>query len=254
MTRLAGLRVWITRPAHQSGGLAAAVEAAGGRVLRQPLLAIEPPRAAAAARRDLAAAENADVVVFTSANAVAGAWELSPEWSPRGRLTAVGGGTAADLHARTHAPVLTPADYSSEGLLALDELADVDRRHVAIVGGEGGRRRLDAALRERGARVTRAAVYRRVPVSIPAPRLRALLEGADAIVITSGEALAHLAAITPAALRPRLHGRQLVVPSARVLKQAHDLGFARPPPRLAAMRAEAVVAALAHGDDEMSRQ
>jgi uroporphyrinogen-III synthase len=249
VTYLAGLRVWITRPVHQAGGLAAAVEAAGGRVLRQPLLAIEPPHDTDAARRDLAVAEAADITVFTSANAVAGAWNLSPGWSPRGRLAAVGGGTAADLHARTRAPVLTPADYSSEGLLALDELTGVADRHVALVGGEGGRRRLDAVLRERGARVTRVAVYRRVRVAIPGPRLQALLEEADAIVITSGEALGHLEAITPVALRPRLHGRQLVVPSARVLKQAHDLGFARPPPRSAAMRAEAVVAALARGDD-----
>ncbi|PWG73802.1 hypothetical protein DF186_21170, partial [Enterococcus hirae] len=71
------------------------------------------------------------------------------------------------------------------------------------------------------------------------------LQESDAIVLTSGESLAHLADITPAALRPCLLGRSLVVPSARVLKQAHDLGFERPAPRVARMRADAVVDALA---------
>lgn len=249
MTRLAGLRVWVTRPAHQAEGLATAIEAAGGHALRQPLLAIAPPTDPAAARRELAAAADADVAVFTSANAVAGAWELVPGWRPRGSAAAVGAGTAAALRERLGERVLSPeTDYSSEGLLALDALNDVAGRRVAIVAGEGGRRRLDSVLAERGAEVVRAAVYRRERVAIPRDRLAALLHEADAIVVTSGEALAHLAAITPAALRPRLLGRQLVVPSARVLKQAHDLGFAHPRPRSAAMRADAVVAALAHDD------
>lgn len=247
MTSLRGLRVWVTRPAHQAGGLTAAIEAAGGYALRQPLLAIEAPADPDAARRDLAAAGDADITVFTSPNAVAGAWAVSPGWTPRGRPAAIGDATAAALRGRTDTPVLTPEDYSSEGLLALAPLRDVAGRRVAIVGGEGGHRRLDAVLRERGAQVLRAAVYRRGRVTIPRPRLQALLEEADAIVVTSGEALAHLTAITPASLRPRLHGRQLVVPSARVLQQALDLGFTQPPPRSAAMRAEAVVAALAQG-------
>lgn len=247
MTRLAGLRVWVTRPAHQAEGLAAAIEAAGGHALRQPLLAIEPPSDPGAARRDLAAAAAADIAIFTSANAVAGAWDLAPAWAPQGCLAAVGGGTAAALRERTGAAVLTPpADYSSEGLLELDLLADVAGRSVAIVGGEGGRRRLDAALRERGARLIRVATYRRSRVPVARPRLQALLDEADAIVVTSGDSLSHLHAITPAVLRPRLHNRQLVVPSARVLKQARDLGFAQPPPRSAPMRDEAVVAALAY--------
>lgn len=247
MTSLNGLRVWVTRPAHQAGGLAAAIEAAGGEALSEPLLTIEPPADRDAARRELAAAGEADIVVFTSANAVAGAWALQPDWTPRGRLAAIGAATAEALRERAGAAVLTPDDYTSEGLLALADLRDVAGRRLAIVGGEGGRRYLDEVLAERGARMVRAAVYRRGRVAIPPPRLRTLLQSADAIVITSGEALEHLTSITPAELRPRLHGRQLVVPSARVLQQALDLGFTQPPPRVAAMCAEAVIAALAQG-------
>lgn len=245
MTTLHGRRVWVTRPPHQAEGLAAAIEAAGGHALRQPLLTIEPPADPDAARRELAAAGDADVAVFTSANAVSGAWELRPDWSPRGRLAAIGNATAEALRKRTGAPVSMPADATSEGLLALAPLRDVAGRRVAIVGGEGGRRRLDADLRRRGAEVLRAAVYRRERVTIPRDRLRTLLEEADAIVVTSGEALDHLTAITPGELRPRLRGSQLVVPSARVLQQALDLGFAQPPPLVAAARSEAVVSALA---------
>lgn len=245
MTTLHGRRVWVTRPPHQAEGLAAAIETAGGHALRQPLLTIEPPADPDAARRELAAAGDADIAVFTSANAVSGAWELQPDWSPRGRLAAIGDATAEVLRERTDAPVLTPEDPTSEGLLALAPLYDVAGRRIAIVGGEGGRRRLDADLRGRGAEVLRAAVYRRERVAIPRSRLRTLLEEADAIVVTSGEALDHLIAITPEELRPHLRGLQLVVPSARVLQQALDLGFAQPPPLAAGTRTEAVVGALA---------
>lgn len=248
MTALNGLRVWVTRPAHQAGGLAAAIEAAGGTALNEPLLTIEPPSDRDAARRELAEAGEADVVVFTSANAVEGAWALQGDWAPRGRLAAIGAATAEALRERTGADVLTPQDYTSEGLLALAELRNVAGQRVAIVSGEGGRRHLDKVLAERGARIVRAAVYRRARAPIPPSRLRTLLETADAIVVTSGEALDHLASITPDESRPLLRGRQLVVPSARVLQQALDLGFTQPPPRLAAMRAEAVVAALAQGE------
>lgn len=246
MTRLAGLRVWVTRPAHQAENLCMAIEAAGGHSLRQPLLAIEAPESPAQARGELAAVSEADDLIFTSANAVRGAWRLHPDFAPAGRLTAIGRATAAALEAASGRAAAVPEHgYTSEDLLAMPAFAAPAGRRVGVITGEGGRGRIQTVLAERGAAVSVAWVYRRHPVTLDRPRLQALLDESDAIVITSGEALSHLVAMTPEALAPTLHARQLAVPSTRVLQLALDLGFGTTPLLPESMDETAVVDALA---------
>lgn len=226
MSRLRGLRVWVTRPAHQADSLCTAIEQAGGHAFRQPLLAIEAPSDPVAARSGLAAAEDADDAIFTSTNAVAGAWRLQPDFAPPRRLAAIGRATAVALETASRRAVTKPEQgYTSEDLLALPDFAEPAGRRVAVITGENGRGHIQSELAERDAVVDEVAVYRRSRVPLERPRLRALLEESDAIIITSGEALSHLAAITPNELLPTLHAQQLVVPSARVLKLAASLGF-----------------------------
>lgn len=246
MSRLRGMRVWVTRPAHQADGLCAAIEQAGGHAFRQPLLAIEGPSDPDAACRGLAAAEQADALVFTSTNAVAGAWRLNPDFAPRGGLSAIGGATAAALENAAKRPVTKPEHGdTSEDLLALPCFTQPAGRHVAVVTGENGRGRIQSVLAEQGGVVTEAAVYRRCRVPLARDRLQVLLAESDAIVITSGEALSHLAAICPNGLLPTLQSQQLVVPSARVLKLAASLDFKVPPVRPDRMEESALVATLA---------
>lgn len=246
MNRLSGLRVWVTRPVAQAEALCDAIEAAGGHALRQPLLAIEAPTDPAGSDRGLNSAAGADDLIFTSANAVAGAWRLRPDFRPTGQLAAVGAATAAALRAATGRKVLAPTvDTTSEGLLALSRFDNPAGRRVMIIGGEGGRTTLADTLEQRGAEVGKVAVYRRQPVTPSRPRLQALVAEADVLVITSGEALTHLAAITPAALWPDLRTRQLVVPSERVLKRAQDLGFNTMPLRPPRMDDAAILETLA---------
>jgi len=242
---LHGLRVLVTRPPAQAEGLCRAIEAAGGHALRQPLLDIEAPSDPELARERLAAASEAGLAIFTSANAVAWAMRLEPDWSPAGRLAAVGRATAEAMAAHDLGPVLVPErDYSSEGLLQRPELAGPIVGRAALITGEGGRRLLADTLRERGAQMIEAAVYRRVRVPVPRHRLSAVLAESDVLVVTSGEALSHLVAITPPALAGSLYARQLVVPSERVLQLARRLGFQRHPLRPDRMDDAALVAAL----------
>ena len=97
---LSGCRVWLTRPAHQAEGWAAALEAAGATVLREPLLTIEPPADIEAARAGLIAAEAADRILATSTNAVDAAWRLKPDFAPQGTLYGVGAASADAQAAR----------------------------------------------------------------------------------------------------------------------------------------------------------
>lgn len=65
---LSGVRVLVTRPAHQADALCRLIEAEGGTAIRLPLLTIEPRANLAEAQKLLAAGH--DLWIFTSVNAV----------------------------------------------------------------------------------------------------------------------------------------------------------------------------------------
>ncbi|MGN8159383.1 uroporphyrinogen-III synthase [Salinisphaera sp. RV14] len=216
---LSGATVWLTRPIAQAGAWRAAFEAAGANVLVEPLLVIEPPPDAAVAAAALDRAEAADIVIATSANAVAGAARLRPYWAPRGTLVAVGAASAEALSRYTGVAVARPGRADSEGLLALPRLRRVAGRRVALLSGQGGRAALADALIARGAQLDKIALYRRAPAAIGDARLRQLLS-ADAVIVTSAEAWRHLATLASGAKRARLAHLRLVAASQRVVQQA----------------------------------
>lgn len=242
---LAGLRVLVTRPAHQAQSLCQAIETAGGHALRQPLLTIKPPNDLVAAEHGLAQAAEAQDLVFTSPNAVDWAWRLAPDWLPQGRAFAVGRASVQALEPRLGCGVYMPvSDYSSEGLLALPEMQRLQDRSVSLITGEGGRGVLAPAMRARGARVQVVAVYRRETLPLARHRLMALLSEVDVVFISSGGSLRHLFNMTPVAQRQPLLDLQLVVPSSRVLKLALELGFSRTPLVPVRMQDDAILAVL----------
>jgi uroporphyrinogen-III synthase len=224
---LKGVRVLVTRPAHQAENLCRQIEAEGGTAIRLPLLTIEPSAQAAEARRLLAAPRQ--LWIFTSSNAVRHAVPLvSGTWPAR--LAAIGPGTAAALAVAGQADAATPlAGSSSEALLALPELQAIGGASILIVTGEGGLDVLARGLAARGAVVERAEVYRRVPLPYPPDAVASALRRTDVIVITSADALGHLVRLTPEAARGALLKKRLVVPGGRVVEKARELGFTQPP-------------------------
>lgn len=224
---LRGQRVLVTRPAHQAEPLCQLIEQAGGEAAKLPLIGIEPVGDDDAIAAALQRAATFDGWIFTSANAVRYAALRAPDtWPP---AYAIGSATARALAEAGHAPVATPQQKSSsEALLSLDDFQNVAGKRYLIVTGEAGLDTLTRGLTERGAVAEALAVYRRVPLSHTPGRLEAEIRMADAIVITSGESLDHIWALTPEALRPTLLARVLVVPSERVLEKARQYGFADP--------------------------
>jgi uroporphyrinogen-III synthase len=226
---LAGRGVLVTRPAAQADGLCRCIEAAGGRALRFPAVAIEPPAAPAVAAALLA--EPWDVIVFISRNAVEGACALADAAlrAHGGQFAAVGRATATAMRAAGLVPSLVPASgFDSEALLALPALARVAGSRVLIVRGEGGRALLGATLAERGAEVAYAEVYRR---GLPAPASPAELaqwrETLGFLTATSDEVLQNLLRLVPAAAQAWLKQLPLAVLSDRNGARARELGFAR---------------------------
>jgi len=235
---LAGLRVLVTRPAHQAAGLCGRIEAAGGVPVRLPLIDIAPPGDPQAAGLVLDAALDADWLLFTSTNAVDGALALRPALLQRSgaRIGAIGPATAAALARTGHAADLAPTgDFRSETLLRQPDLAQVAGQRVVIVRGESGRALLGETLRARGALVTYAAVYRRVCPIIPAAEVERVLSVPrvpELLVFTSPDALANLFALVPEGpLRQALRASQVVVVSEAMIKQAEKMAFVPPPLR-----------------------
>lgn len=196
------------------------------------LLALSPWRIRThdddATRDALRAALASPVVVFTSPAAVASARSLQPLQARAGQAwLAVGEGTARALQRAGIAHVAFPTRMDSEGLLALDELADVHGIDIGFVTAPDGRNLLVPTLQARGARVRRAEVYRREPIALAARTLDALArrDAPAVLLLSSGGALEQvLAQLTPS-LAAHLKTAVVVAASERLADAARLAGF-----------------------------
>lgn len=249
---LAGWRVWLSRPAHQTAEWAAGLKAAGAWVEVEPLIRIVPADDDAETGLALAAAERADIVIATSPNAIRAVQRLRPQFAPTGALFAVGDATARALQHLTEQTVQVPdsAD-TSEGLLAMSGLTAVQDAEVVLLSGRGGRRKLVQTLTDRGAQVRKIALYRREMASISRDRLVDLVNHNDAAVVTSGQALSNLCTLLgdcdQRAVQQGLARIHVVVPSPRVVQLTPEGLFRHPPRAAARMTVDAVVNALVQG-------
>jgi uroporphyrinogen-III synthase len=226
---LGGSGVLVTRPAAQAGGLCRLIEAARGRAVWFPAVAIQPIPDPAPARELLS--HPWDLILFVSQNAVTHALPLLPQCRLplQPRLGAIGAATAAVLASAGRAPDLVPTGrVDSESLLALSELGDLAGRRVLIVRGEGGRGLLGDSLTARGAQVAYAEVYRRVlPAVDPAPLVACWRRKVQLTTATSGQLLENLLILVGESGRDLLLATPLVVVSSRTAESAREYGFDR---------------------------
>ena len=225
---LAGLSVLVTRPAAQSDHLCDLIEQAHGRPVRYPTMQIHGPTDKHAARQQLAAARDARLLIFVSANAVQYAFPLLPEQLPLDiGIAAVGSATARELREVGLDPTLVPERMDSEGLLALPALHDVAGKTVFILRGNGGRELLHDTLRDRGARVQQIEVYRRELPQRAAGTdnlLRNWTQLVDVVTASSQAILDNLFTLLGDSGAQRLRETPLVVASQRVAEHAVERG------------------------------
>ena len=227
---LTGWRVLVTRPAHQADALCDLLQAQGAEPIRFPTLSIEPPSDAgrAKAQAQLARLADFDLAVFVSPNAIAQAlrW-IAPPLPATLKYAVVGKASARALEQAGYPVDFQPTVGSdSEALLALPGLQQVAGWRVLIVRGEGGRELLADTLRQRGAKVEYAEVYRRgLPsVDVAAVSQRWQNEGVHAVTITSNQTLEHLYALLDPAGQACLRQTPLVAVSPRAEVLARQLG------------------------------
>ena len=225
----------VTRPRDQAAGLAALVEAAGGRAFLYPAIEIEDLSDPASALHVMENLKQFDLAIFVSPTAVRKSFELMKKgratWPVGLRAAAIGRGSRDELERRGIAGVLAPeSGADSEVLLALPELADVAGKRIAIFRGEGGRELLGDTLAARGANVEYAACYRRTQPRIDvSPLLSAWAQGAvHAVTVSSATGLGNLVAMLGEPGRALLGGTPIFVPHQRVAEQARRLGVRTP--------------------------
>jgi uroporphyrinogen-III synthase len=208
------------------------VSAAGYHVHWQPLLELSAcAQLSPAQRQMLLDMDHFQHVIFISANAVRFGMALVDDYWPQLPLGinwyAVGAATAERLlQFQIHA--ITPgSNMSSEGLLALPYLRNVEGQRVLIIKGEGGRDALRTELSQRGALVDELACYRRRVPDVPEGVLAQQIAqwDIDVIMLSSGESLANLLLLLSPAETTKFKPVGLVVPSERVADMARQAGF-----------------------------
>ena len=239
---LAGKNILITRPAHQAVRLTEKIESLGGEIFLCPVMEIVPLQNPEPAREMFRKLETFDIAIFISANAVKlGMEEIlrqcqnQPNPIPETlQLATVGLASAKALEKFGYKPDILPESrFDSEGLLATPQLQqeNIAGKKIVIVRGEGGRGLLDKTLRERGAEVVYAEIYRRkMPNTDPVPLVRALQNGEiNATVVTSNQGLENLSKMVGEAGMEALRKLPLVVPSERAIILAKQYNFQHPP-------------------------
>ncbi|MFV1972937.1 MAG: uroporphyrinogen-III synthase, partial [Thiohalobacterales bacterium] len=230
---LHGLRVLVTRPAGQAERLCKLIAAAGGEAFCLPAIDILDPVDLYHLENVAANLASYDLAVFISVNAVTRGLDFITAhgaWPANVRIATVGVRSAEALTPYGLTADLVPAHrFSSEGLLALDELQDMRGQRVVIFRANGGRKTLHDTLAERGAEVDYVEVYRRAcPVVDPREILPYWQPGAlDVITITSNETLQNLFAMAGVEGQPQLREIPLLVVSERQAALAQQLDFTR---------------------------
>ncbi len=246
-TALAQCRVLLTRPADQAQSLAAAIHAQGGNACSLPLLTIAPVQAVEDTQRvraQVMALDQYDIAIFISTNAATLGLEWIENFWPQLPLglqaCAVGPGTAAVLRQLPWPVHCATTGVTSEDLLALPVLQQVQDKRIALFRGKGGRELLADTLRERGARVDYVELYtREVPPHAPQQVRQLLQEQAiNCVVLTSQQIfdsfhvlLQRAGALdvpqdsAPSPLLGLQQTLTLIVPSARVEEIARRAGY-----------------------------
>ncbi|WP_298776544.1 uroporphyrinogen-III synthase [uncultured Shewanella sp.] len=220
------MTVLLTRPEGKNHAMAVALEKQGIPYLITPLIKVVPTLIS----RHQDRFTHADAIIFVSTNAVTFASQLhSFPWPTDIPYFAVGQATQDALLAlgiQAIAPI-KGAPQTSEGLLALPELASIQKKNILIVRGMGGRETLADILKQRQARVTYWEVYQRVPVELDPNQITNQWQIAkiDTIIVTSGEILSNLVKLVPNELFSWLQTCHIIVPSARVEQLAFQQGL-----------------------------
>jgi uroporphyrinogen-III synthase len=230
------MRVIVTRPAAQAAGWVEALRAAGVDAVALPLIGIEPLADTSALAAAWHVLDRYALVMFVSANSVEQFFAARPAgaaWPVAVPAGSTGPGTTRALRdqgvSHIEAPDEAAGRFDTEALWERLRHWPWPGQQVLVVRGEQGRDWLADTLRAQGAAIHALAAYRRLP-PVAGDTTRALIATALAEpeatrwLISSSEALQHLASLAPGADWRRSHawcGHPRIAASARAAGFGH---------------------------------
>lgn len=225
---LTNIRALVTRPEPQAQALKDAIIEAKGCACSMPMLSIEALPEMQTVRDRLLSLDQFDRIIVTSRPAAKLGMELIEQYWPQLPIHcqwfAIGSSTAAELEHYDVRAQFSENGVDSEALLELGTFNDVEGERLLIIKGVGGRGLLEEQLSNSGASVQTLEVYHR---SRPTYERNAVVKKLESnsinvILCGSGETLTNLGYYLPMSYRADY---RLLVPSERVVRQAHSLGF-----------------------------
>lgn len=234
MKELAGINVWVTRPAGQQANLQSLLESHGASLFTQPCLALEAlgEEYESQIKRVIMELDQYQHVIFVSTNAVHYTLPWIDQYWPQMPFPqtcyAVGNATQKALLDWDITAIAASQAMNSEELLALDSLQNLDGQKCLIARGLGGREYMAEQLRMRGAQVDYCQTYRRCKPEFDSKKLSRVLqsENLDYVLVNSVDTLGNLLEMIPPDLLAQLqHYSTMVVPGKRVLQACQLQGF-----------------------------
>ncbi|MFL6465646.1 MAG: uroporphyrinogen-III synthase [Bryobacteraceae bacterium] len=163
MQPLAGVRIVVTRAAHQAEELAGPLRALGANILLLPTIGIGPPENSAPVREAASNCNQYDWIIFTSVNAVEMFAAEMPQASHCGaRVAAIGAATAQAAERCGFTVSLIPENYVGESLVEAFAEQDLHGRRILIPSAAVTRDVVPRELRKLGAHVEVVEAYRNV--------------------------------------------------------------------------------------------
>ncbi len=219
------LNILLTRPLEKSQQLAKTLQPLAAHIEITPLFAYQAGEQLAQLQQQIQN-QNPQTIIFISQAAVEYALTAISVATLKlsATIIAVGNATAQALVNAGISNVVIPQQHTSEGILALAQLQNINNDNILIIRGNGGRELLKQQLQHRGAKVVYNEVYQRTWLQLNAPQTIEKWHKAkiNCIVITSNELLVRLLKLTTNAAW--LKQCLWIVASARIAKQAKDFG------------------------------
>jgi uroporphyrinogen-III synthase len=243
---LKGVRVLVTRPAHQAQNLCDKIRELDGEPVLFPTIEITDPRDKNSLIQAVLGLKDASLAIFFSQNAVFKSIPLIqthwPALPPQLKIAAIGRSTAEALRSfGVSVDFYPPEPFNSESLLACSELQHVQDQQIILFQGEGGRGLVAPTLEARGAHVLTGIAYQRAVPKTEWPS-DWQVGRINCIIATSCDGLKNLLQKTNDTTQ--LKKLPLLVVSKRVLTLAKRLGFIHLLPAAESASDEALIAAL----------
>ena len=218
-------RVLVTRPKHQQSFFLERCKQAGLGAVILPCIDILPVECPL----NNTNVEQADLVIFTSRNAVEFAHAIHPLPWKNANVYAIGRATERVLGKHGQSLVHPPVEPYSSGAFVEWYTEQDPINSALILKGMGGRDLIETHLLSQGVEVTVKSVYKRIPpVVSDSERHRVFVDTPASIIsITSDEVLRNLVNIAGPEYANVLHATPLVVNSERCADLAVRLGFER---------------------------